>query len=44
MTSSKNPPNLMSWQRYGFLMDFLSLALPISAWKRLKTEGSEVQT
>ena len=37
MTGLKNSPNWMHWKRYGFLLGFLPLALPIGAWYRIET-------
>ena len=37
MTGLTNSPNWMHWKRYGFLLGFLPLALPIGAWYRIET-------
>ena len=37
MTGLKKSPNWMHWKRYGFLLGFLPLALPIGAWYRIET-------
>ena len=36
MTGLTNSPNWMHWKRYGFLLGFLPLALPIGAWYRME--------
>tara|TARA_X000000950_G_scaffold159303_1_gene195123 strand:- start:688 stop:996 length:309 start_codon:yes stop_codon:yes gene_type:complete len=32
----------MHWKRYGFLLGFLPLALPIGAWYRMENTGWEI--
>ncbi len=42
MTGLTNSLKLMHWKRYGFLMGFLPLALPIVAWNRMETTDWQI--